>query len=220
MAAVPALKTPPIFFKSAAEFRSWLARNHSSASEVWIGFYKKDSGRTGITYSEALDEALCFGWIDGVRKKVDAISYTNRFSPRKARSYWSEINTRRVAELINAGRMDQAGLDVFEKRDAKRTEQYSFERKNVRFEPLLERRLRANAKAWRFFDAQSPSYQRTLTWWVMSAKKEETRWKRLDLLIADSAKGRRMGLLAPSEKTGRSSSSSSSSSPASRSRAK
>src|SRR5687767_10830795 len=147
MAAVPVLKTAPIYFKSPVEFRSWLSRNHDSAFEVWVGFYKKDSGRTGVTYQEALDEALCFGWIDGVRKKVDPISYTNRFSPRKPRSYWSEVNTRRVAELIKAGRMDQAGLDVFERRDAKRTEQYSFERKNVRFDPSLERRFRANATA-------------------------------------------------------------------------
>jgi uncharacterized protein YdeI (YjbR/CyaY-like superfamily) len=222
---VPVLKTPPVFFESAAEFRSWLSRNHASASEVWVGFYKKDSGQTGITYRDALDEALCFGWIDGVRKKVDPISYTNRFSPRKPRSYWSEVNTRRVAELTEAGRMDKAGLDVFAKRDVQRTEQYSFERKNVRFDPAIERRFRANAKAWRYFSGLAPSYRRTVTWWVMSAKKEETRWKRLEVIIAKAAEGRRMGVMVADDGPAGSSSSSASSSrssrsPASRSRKK
>src|SRR5688572_30498009 len=104
----------PTFFKSSAEFRSWLSRNHASASELWLGFYKKDAGKVGITYSEALDEGLCIGWIDGVRKRVNAESYTNRFSPRRPRSHWSLVNTRRVAELIEVGRMDRAGLQVFE----------------------------------------------------------------------------------------------------------
>jgi uncharacterized protein YdeI (YjbR/CyaY-like superfamily) len=204
-----------MFFKSPAEFRTWLSRNHASATEVWIGFYRKDSGKKGISYSEALDEALCFGWIDGVRKRVDAISYTNRFSPRQPRSIWSAINIRRVAELTKAGRMDPAGLQVFQNRDGERSKLYSYERENCQLEPALLRRFRSNGKAWEFFESQSPSYRRTVTWWIMSARKEDTRWRRLDVLIADSARGRRLGLAAPQP-----SRSASSSSPASRSRSR
>ena len=187
----------PKFFRSSKDFRAWLARNGTTASELWVGFYKKESGKGGITYSEAVDEALCFGWIDGVRKSLDAASYTNRFSPRRSKSIWSAINIRRVAALMKAGRMDPSGLEVFRKRDAARSKLYSYERKRAEFSgPLLDR-LRANAEAWRFFDAQSASYKRTVTYWVTSAKKEDTRLRRLDALIAASGVGRRMGLLAP-----------------------
>ena len=185
------------FFRDGSEFRSWLARHGTTASELWLGFYKKESGKRGITYGEAVDEALCFGWIDGVRKRIDASSYTNRFSPRTPKSIWSAVNTRRVAVLIKAGRMDASGLEVFRKRDATRSKLYSYERERAEFSrPLLDR-FHANAAAWRFFDAQSPSYKRTITFWVTSAKKEETRVRRLDALIAASERGRRMGLLTP-----------------------
>jgi uncharacterized protein YdeI (YjbR/CyaY-like superfamily) len=187
----------PRFFKSSAEFRSWLAKNRTAASELWVGFYKKESGKGGITYSEALDEALCFGWIDGVRKSVDAASYTIRFSPRQPKSIWSAVNTRRVAALIKAGSMDPSGLEVFRNRDPGRTLLYSYERERAEFTGLWLERFRSNAAAWRFFDAQAPSYKRTVTFWVMSAKKEETRSKRLDALIAESALSRRIGLLSP-----------------------
>jgi uncharacterized protein YdeI (YjbR/CyaY-like superfamily) len=187
----------PRFFKSSAEFRSWLATNRTAASELWVGFYKKESGKGGITYSEALDEALCFGWIDGVRKSVDPASYTIRFSPRQPKSIWSAVNTRRVAALIKAGSMDPSGLEVFRNRDPGRTLLYSYERERAEFTGLWLERFRSNAAAWRFFDAQAPSYKRTVTFWVMSAKKEETRSKRLDALIAESALSRRIGLLSP-----------------------
>jgi uncharacterized protein YdeI (YjbR/CyaY-like superfamily) len=187
----------PRFFKSSAEFRSWLAKNRTAASELWVGFYKKESGKGGITYSEALDEALCFGWIDGVRKSVDPASYTIRFSPRQPKSIWSAVNTRRVAALIKAGSMDPSGLEVFRNRDPGRTLLYSYERERAEFTGLWLERFRSNAAAWRFFDAQAPSYKRTVTFWVMSAKKEETRSKRLDALIAESALSRRIGLLSP-----------------------
>jgi uncharacterized protein YdeI (YjbR/CyaY-like superfamily) len=187
-----------VFFKSAGEFRRWLETNHASAAEIFIGFYRKDSGRTGITYQEALDEALCFGWIDGVRKKVDDISYTNRFSPRRAKSIWSAVNTRRVQQLIEEGRVTSAGLKVFEDRDAARSKRYSYERERGELDPELRRRFRSNPGAWKFFEAQSPSYRRMMTWWILSARKDETRCRRLDALIADSAAGRRLGLLAPS----------------------
>jgi uncharacterized protein YdeI (YjbR/CyaY-like superfamily) len=187
----------PRFFKTSAEFRSWLAKHRSAASELWVGFYKKDSGKGGITYSEALDEALCFGWIDGVRKSVDAESYTIRFSPRQPKSIWSAVNTRRVAALTKAGSMDPSGLEVFRNRDPGRTLLYSYERERAEFTGLWLERFRSNTTAWRFFDAQPPSYKRTVTFWVMSAKKEETRSKRLDALIAESGLSRRIGLLSP-----------------------
>lgn len=187
----------PSFFKTSAEFRSWLAKNRTAASELWVGFYKKDSGKGGITYSEALDEALCFGWIDGVRKSVDAESYTIRFSPRQPKSIWSAVNARRVAALTKVGSMDPSGLEVFRNRDPGRTLLYSYERERAEFTGLWLERFRSNAAAWRFFDAQPPSYKRTVTFWVMSAKKEETRSKRLDALIAESGLSRRIGLLAP-----------------------
>jgi uncharacterized protein YdeI (YjbR/CyaY-like superfamily) len=187
----------PRFFKTSAEFRSWLAKNRTAASELWVGFYKKDSGKGGITYSEALDEALCFGWIDGVRKSVDAESYTIRFSPRQPKSIWSAVNTRRVAALTKAGSMDPSGLEAFRNRDPGRTLLYSYERERAEFTGLWLERFRSNAAAWRFFDAQPPSYKRTVTFWVMSAKKEETRSKRLDALIAESGLSRRIGLLSP-----------------------
>jgi uncharacterized protein YdeI (YjbR/CyaY-like superfamily) len=187
----------PRFFKSSGEFRSWLSRNRASASELWIGFHKKASGKAGISYGEALDEALCFGWIDGVRKSIDATSYTIRFSPRKPKSLWSAVNTRRVAALTKAGRMDPSGLEVFRNRDPTRSRLYSYERERAELDgPLLER-FRSRAAAWRFFESQPPSYKRTVTYWIMSAKQEETRSRRLDALIAESEHRRRMGLLTP-----------------------
>jgi len=188
----------PTFFKSAEEFRTWLGQHHASAKELLVGFFKAGSGRGGITYQEALDEALCVGWIDGVRKRRDALSYTIRFSPRQRRSIWSAVNIRRVGELTTAGRMHPAGTQVFESRDPARSQAYSYEREASRFDPASERRFRANQTAWRFFAAQAPSYRRAITGWVMSAKKEETRWRRLDQLIAHSEHQQRVGLLSPS----------------------
>ncbi len=181
-----------VFFKSAAEFRRWLGKNHASASELWVGFYRKHSGKRGISYQEALDEALCHGWIDGVRKKVDETSYTNRFSPRTPRSIWSRINIARVAELKREGRMKAPGLAAFEAREAKRSGVYSFERPQT-LSPEYDRRLRADAKCWAFFERQAPWYRRVISHWVMSAVKEETRLKRLEKLIEDCRKGRFVG---------------------------
>jgi uncharacterized protein YdeI (YjbR/CyaY-like superfamily) len=184
----------PRYFKSSADFRAWLARNHDSAPELLVGFHKKDSGKGGLTYPEALDEALCFGWIDGVRRRVDADNYSIRFSPRRPRSIWSAVNTRRAGELIAAGRMDPSGLKVFRDRDETRSNAYSYERENVTLDAALLRRLRANRAAAAFFDAQSPSYRRIMAWFVMSARRDETRARRLDHLIAACAAGRRLGL--------------------------
>ncbi|HJR63082.1 MAG TPA: YdeI/OmpD-associated family protein [Gemmatimonadaceae bacterium] len=188
----------PKFFPAPADFRAWLERHHASESELLVGFYKKSSGRPSVTYHEALDEALCFGWIDGVRRTIDDESYCQRFSPRRKGSYWSAVNTRRAQELIREGRMHGAGLEAFEARDAARSDAYSFERTNVAFSPELEAKFRASARAWRFFEAQPPGYRKTATWFVMSAKQEATRLRRLQVLIKDSAAGRRLaGLERP-----------------------
>ncbi|MBE2213430.1 MAG: YdeI/OmpD-associated family protein [Opitutaceae bacterium] len=185
--------TPEIqFFADACAWRAWLEQHHGSAKEAWVGFRRKDSGLGGITYAEALDEALCFGWIDGIRKKVDATSYTNRFTPRKSGSYWSDVNTRRAQELIKLGRMARAGLAAFAARDSGRTARYSFERASAVFGPEQLRVFRRNKKAWAFFGAQPPSYRKVATWWVISAKQEATRVRRLETLIAKSAAGQRL----------------------------
>jgi uncharacterized protein YdeI (YjbR/CyaY-like superfamily) len=185
----------PTFFRSPAEFRRWLERHHAEAPELWVGFHKKGSGRPSITWPESVDEALCFGWIDGVRYRIDDTSYRIRFTPRKPRSVWSLVNVKRVAELKKLGRMAAAGLAAFAKADPKRSGIYSYERQNAKLDAASEKRFRANKSAWAFFKAQAPSYQRLTTYWVVSAKREETRRRRLVALIAGSAAGRRLGLL-------------------------
>lgn len=189
-----------VFFKSAAELRRWLQKNHAGVGELWIGFYKKGADRRGVTYTEALDQALCFGWIDGIRKAVDAGSYTIRFTPRRPGSIWSLVNTRRVRELRKRGLMHAAGLRAFQERDPEKSERYSYEQRTRGLSPIYERKFRAHRAAWTFFQAQPPGYRRTAGWWVVSAAREETRLRRLDQLIADSAQGRRLGLLARTPK--------------------
>jgi uncharacterized protein YdeI (YjbR/CyaY-like superfamily) len=191
----------PLFHKSAVEFREWLERNHQTANELWVGFYKRDSGRAGITYSEALDEALCFGWIDGIRKSVGKISYTIRFTPRRPDSIWSQVNTARVRKLTETGRMRPPGLQAFQERDRKKSAKHSYERKRSRLDADSEKRFQSQKTAWDFFQAQAPWYRRTATWWVVSARKEETRLKRLATLIKDSAEGRRLAILAPKSRS-------------------
>jgi uncharacterized protein YdeI (YjbR/CyaY-like superfamily) len=146
----------------------------------------------GLTYRQALDEALCFGWIDGVKKRVDDDSYVHRFTPRKRDSYWSAVNTKRFRQLVKGGVVAPPGLEAFKRRDPKKTEKYSFERKRAAFDAVAERAFKANAAAWTFFRAQPPGYQRLLTFWVMSAKQEETRLRRLAVLVERSAKGLRL----------------------------
>ena len=187
----------PRFFATPKHFRSWLEKHHADTAELWVGFYKKDSGRASITWPESVDEALCVGWIDGLRKSVNEHSYMIRFTPRKAASIWSAVNTRRAAELIKEGRMRPAGVRVFEGRDPKKTNLYSFEqRKAAELAPSLEKRFKANGKAWKFFQSQPDGYRRIAVFYVMSAKQEQTRVRRLDILIRDSAAGRRLGLVS------------------------
>ncbi|MGH7535289.1 MAG: YdeI/OmpD-associated family protein [Gemmatimonadales bacterium] len=179
------------FFQTPADLRDWLDAHRGTVRELLIGFYKKGSGKAGITYQEALDEALCVGWIDGVRRTIDHQRYTIRFAPRKTTSAWSAINIARVAELTRQGRMRASGLQAFDARDPKRSG-YSYERNITELDPGSEKKLRSNRKAWAYFQSQPPSYQRTARWWVASAKKEETRARRLEALISDSAKEQRI----------------------------
>jgi uncharacterized protein YdeI (YjbR/CyaY-like superfamily) len=185
----------PTFFKSATDCRQWLERNHDKATEKWFGFYKKNSDKRGITYREALDEALCFGWIDGLKKSVDESSYTFRFTPRKSKSIWSVVNTKRAEELRKLGRMMPAGLRAFAARNPEKSGIYSFENSARKLSASCEKKFKAHKEAWKFFQAQPPGYQRTASFWVMSAKKEETRLSRLGKLISASEKKGRLGVV-------------------------
>ncbi len=186
--------TNVIFFATPAEFRAWLAANHATADELWAGYYKKGSGRPSMSWPEAVDQALCYGWIDGIRKSLDEISYTNRFTPRRKGSNWSAVNIRRARELIEQGLMQPAGLAAFEARDAARDEHYSYERQMAALDEGLEAEFRANAAAWTYWEAQPAHYRRGAMHWVISAKREDTRRKRLATLIADSAAGQWIAL--------------------------
>jgi uncharacterized protein YdeI (YjbR/CyaY-like superfamily) len=180
----------PTFFKSQAEFRKWLEKNHGQVSELWVGLQKTGSTQKGLVYKEALDEALCFGWIDGVRKSIDENRWMIRFTPRRPRSIWSAINIKRANELKALGLMKPPGLAAFDGRDEKRQKQYSYEREAAQLEAAYEERLRTNKKAWAFWESQSSGYRRSAQFWVMSAKKEETRLRRLEALIDSSEKGK------------------------------
>ena len=178
----------PKFFATPADWSAWLQQHHASKEELWVGLHKRDSGRPSISWPEAVDGALCFGWIDGRRQSIDATSYKIRFTPRKPRSIWSAINVKRVAELRKLGLMSPAGLAAFEKRDGGRSAIYAYEqRKTAQLPPAYEKQFRKNADAWAFFQSQPPWYRRTSTYWVISAKREETRLKRLATLIDCSA---------------------------------
>lgn len=191
----------PTFFATPARFRAWLEKHHATRTELLVGFHKKGSGRPSITWPESVDEALCAGWIDGVRRRIDDESYTIRFTPRRPRSLWSAVNIARAEELSRLGRMLPAGLAAFEARLEARSQVYAYEQKeNAALAPEQERQLRANRAAWAFFTAQAPGYRRVASWWVLSAKREETRQRRLATLIADSAAGRPIKAMARPEK--------------------
>ncbi len=179
----------PIFFESPEAFYAWLEENHETESEVYVGFYKQATGKRAMSWSEAVDQALCFGWIDSRANAIDDERYMQRFTPRKPGSNWSKINVEKVARLKEEGKMRPAGLAAFEQRRDDKTGVYSFERENAELPPEYEQRLRANAAAAEYWDAKAPWYRRTATHWVMSAKREETRERRLGQLIEDSANG-------------------------------
>jgi uncharacterized protein YdeI (YjbR/CyaY-like superfamily) len=192
------LMARPIYFASAADLHAWLKNNHENCRELLVGFYKKSSGKASLTYQEALDEALCFGWIDGVRKRVNAEAYSIRFTPRKVKSQWSAVNIKRVRELSGAGRMQGSGLKAFAGAE-KQKRKYSYEqRQEACLSKEDQRRFRSNSSAWAFFEAQPPGYRKIATFWVISAKRERTRERRLGVLISAPAAGRRIDLLAPS----------------------
>jgi uncharacterized protein YdeI (YjbR/CyaY-like superfamily) len=182
----------PRFFRSAATFRRWLAKNHSAEPLLWVGFWRKGSGRPSITWPESVDVALCFRWIDGLRQGVDARRYRVRFTPRKPGSTWSAVNIRRARALAAGGLMHSHGLEAFRARRANRSGIYSYERRRDAFDPPYANLLKRNPAAWRFFRAQPPGYRRTVVWWVVSAKRETTRTRRLQRLIRDCAAQRRL----------------------------
>lgn len=183
------MPSKPQFFPSLARWRAWLGAHHDDTPEFWVGFYKRDSGRPSITWPEAVDGALCFGWIDGMRKRIDRVSYKIRFTPRRPRSVWSALNIKRAGELCALGLMHSPGLAAFEKRGSQRSAVYSYEqRKHAKFSAEYEKKFRAQAAAWKFFQSQPPWYRRTSAYWVMSAKKKATRLTRLERLISDSTR--------------------------------
>lgn len=182
----------PKFFKTPSAFLKWLVANHAKSKELWVGFYNKKSSKPSITWPQSVDEALCFGWIDGIRKNIDEESYKIRFSPRKPASIWSAVNIRNVERLLKEKRMQPAGLNAFAARKENRSGIYSYEQRSAELvEPYLGK-LKKNKAAWKFFRAQPPGYRKIMNWWVVSAKQEATRLKRIEKLIEESAQGRRM----------------------------
>src|SRR5215471_10419410 len=183
------MPTNPKFFPTPSAFRKWLAANHAKSDELWVGFYKKSSGKPSITWPESVDEALCFGWIDGVRKSLDEQSYVIRFSPRKPNSIWSAVNIRNMERLISEQRVQPAGLRAYEARKENRSGIYSYEQRSPELVEPYARMFKRHRSAWKFFSAQPPGYRKMMNWYVVSAKQEATRLKRLDILIKSSARG-------------------------------
>jgi len=182
----------PQFFKTPTDFGTWLEKNHATATELWVGFYKKDSGKPSITWPESVDQALCFGWIDGIRKGVDQSSYQIRFTPRRRGSIWSAINIKRAKELVRQKQMRPTGLRAFSARIENKSGTYSYEQRSTELSEPYANLLKKNNAAWNFFEKQPPSYRKMIGWWIISAKKEETQMARLAKLIRESAKGKRL----------------------------
>jgi uncharacterized protein YdeI (YjbR/CyaY-like superfamily) len=189
---MPVTPTKPRYFKSPAEFRSWLEANHDRAEELWVGFYKKHTGKQGMTWSEAVDQALCFGWIDSVMHRVDDARHVQRFTPRRPNSIWSKVNVTKIKALEAAGLMHPAGMAPFLARGAEHEVGYSVAARDTELSPAYQRQFMANKVAWTWYRAQAASYQRQTAHWVMSAKREETRERRLEKLITAAAAGERV----------------------------
>lgn len=181
-----------IFFQKPSEFRDWLDQHHQTETEIYVGYYKIKSGKKGITWEESVDEAICYGWIDGIRRSIDEESYCNRFTPRRPTSNWSAVNIRKVEELTLQGRMKEAGLLAFAKRKENKSEVYSYENKPEKLDSALKTSFQENSAAWEFFNLQAQSYQKTMFYWIMSAKQEATRLNRLNKLIGACKKGERL----------------------------
>ena len=182
----------PIFFPHTTQFRKWLEENHQSAREVLIGYYKINTGKPTMTWSDSVDVALCFGWIDGIRRSIDEESYCNRFTPRKPRSNWSKVNIEKAERLIKEGKMQPAGLAAFNKRTVERSELYSYENQPEKLSEEMEAIFRQHPHAWEFFMAQAPSYKKIRIYWVMSAKQQATQQSRLAKLIKASENSTRL----------------------------
>lgn len=190
------LEIKPTFFATQEDFRKWLLKNHETASELIVGFYKVDSGKPSMSWSQSVDQAICFGWIDGVRKTIDEESYLIRFTPRKPTSIWSAVNIKKVGELTKQGLMQPNGILAFKKRKEHKSKIYAYEKEAVKLSAGFEKNFRANKKAWAFFQSLPPSYHRSAIDWVMSAKQETTSIKRLNELINDSEAGRKIKRLS------------------------
>lgn len=182
----------PVFFASQSDFRKWLEENHESAGELLVGFWKVGSGKPSMTWSESVDQALCFGWIDGVRRSLDDAAYTIRFTPRRPKSVWSSNNIAKVEELKKKGLIRPAGLAAYDKKEDHRSVIYAYENRPREFDPKYEKKFRSSNKAWKFFETQPPGYRRLMIYWVISAKQEATRLRRLEKLIAASEESRRL----------------------------
>lgn len=182
----------PMFFDDQTKFRDWLTKKHQTATELLVGFYKVGSGKPSMTWPESVDQALCFGWIDGVRKRIDDDSYSVRFTPRKPASIWSAVNIQKIEDLTKAGLMQPAGIAAYEKRTENRSKVYAYENDPSELSPAFEKTFRKNKKAWDFFTSQAPSYQRTIVHWIMRAKQEATQLSRLTKTIEASEQLKRL----------------------------
>lgn len=180
------------YFKTEENLRKWYMKNHNKLTEQWIGYYKKTSGKPGITYSQAVDQALCFGWIDGIAKGIDENQYCQRFTPRRPNSIWSAVNLKKVDALIKKKLMTPAGMKIYNERNKDKTNMYSFEQNKHELPAIYEKKFKANKKAWENFHKMAPSYRKPAIWWVISAKQEETQLRRLATLIEDSEAGRKI----------------------------
>lgn len=190
----------PLFFASAYEFGDWLEAHHQKLTEQWIGFYKVKSGRPSMSWSESVDQALCFGWIDGIRKSIDEESYKIRFTPRKQKSHWSVVNLEKMKHLLAENLVSPAGIEIYEKRDRNNTKKASFEQKNIKLKKEYEEELKQNEVAYTFYLSLPPSIKKPTIWWVMSAKQESTRQRRLKVLIESAENGERIPQLRWSKK--------------------
>jgi uncharacterized protein YdeI (YjbR/CyaY-like superfamily) len=181
-----------VFFSNQREFRDWLKRNHGKETEIFVGFYKVGSGKPSMTWPESVDQALCYGWIDGIRKSIDNESYCIRFTPRNPLSNWSAVNIKKAEELIKKGLMEPAGLTLYKNRKTDNTGKYSYENKPKRLPAGYEKRFKENKEAWRFFKSQAPSYRKSVFYWILSAKRQTTQISRLEKVIKASEHQKRL----------------------------
>ena len=182
----------PLFFKDQMAFRAWLEKNHDKEKELIVGFYKVDSGRHNMSWSQSVDQALCFGWIDGIRRSIDTDSYCIRFTPRRANGIWSAVNIKKAEDLTASGLMHPSGIKAFEKLNPVKSKVYSFESETKELPPDYEAKIKSDEAAWTFFVKQPPSYRKVITHWILSAKQEPTKLRRLDKLISECHNGNRI----------------------------